>query len=265
VLADHGREIVDRLTLAQLEAEALRRGGAGTYRVAAFPSACRTFVADSWAALLADGVGIRLQVTSLEPDEAIAALITGRTDLAIIHSYTNTPRRLQQGVHAETIFAESVKVALRTDDPVAGEVVDLADLENHAWIVPDQLSSCFEMVERACGLAGFRPRVVGQSGDFAAQLAFVAAGAGVAIIPPLAVADVPEGVTLAPLATQVQRHTIAVRRASMKGDPALDGLVNLLREKAGRWTGSEAPSAKAGGVPSASAADASAASSRVSA
>jgi len=185
-------------------------------------------------------------VTALEPDEALAALITGRTELALIHSYTNVPRRLPQSLSTETIVAESVRLAIRTDDPATADLIELANLENHAWIVPEQLSSCFEMVERACGIAGFRPRIVGQSADFAAQLAFVAAGAGVALIPQLAVAEIPDGVTLAALTTPVQRHTIAARRPSMKGDPALDRLVDLLRDSAGRWVSQDLPDSRRG-------------------
>src|SRR5512147_2277093 len=43
-LAAHGRDVIARLSLAETDVEALRRGAAGTYRLAAFPSAARTFV-----------------------------------------------------------------------------------------------------------------------------------------------------------------------------------------------------------------------------
>ncbi len=68
LLAHHGRDVIDRLSLAELEIDALRRGDAGTYRVAAFPSAGRTFVADAWRELLSDGAGMNLLVTTLEPE-----------------------------------------------------------------------------------------------------------------------------------------------------------------------------------------------------
>ncbi len=55
LLAAHGRDMLDRLSLAELEIDTLQRGAGGRYRVAAFPSAARTIVADAWAALLTDG------------------------------------------------------------------------------------------------------------------------------------------------------------------------------------------------------------------
>ena len=48
LLAQHGRAIIERLSVAELEIESLRRGAAGTYVITAFPSAARTFVSDVW-------------------------------------------------------------------------------------------------------------------------------------------------------------------------------------------------------------------------
>jgi len=46
LLARHGRDIVDQVEVAAMEVAALREGTAGTYRVAAFPTAARSFVVD---------------------------------------------------------------------------------------------------------------------------------------------------------------------------------------------------------------------------
>ncbi len=113
-------------------------------------------------------------------------------------------------------------------------MIDLADLEHHAWITPQQDLTCYEMTERACGLAGYRPRIVAQSTDFAAQLEFVAAGAGVALVPDLTVAAVPDGVILAATAAPLSRHILAARRTSMRADTGLDLLTALLRDVAPR-------------------------------
>lgn len=73
--------------------------------------------------------------------------------------------------------------------------MDLGDFAERSWVAPPRDLTCFEMVERACGLAGFRPSVVAESTDFAALLALVSAGVGVALVPELAVGVRPEGVT----------------------------------------------------------------------
>lgn len=237
LLAGHGREVMDRLSLAELEVDAVRRGTTGGYRIAAFPSAARTLVAGAWEALDVAGSGLELEVDTLEPEDALAALAAGSADLAVVHSYSNIPRRLPEGILAERIAEEPVWIALRSDDPRAPEAagaVDLSDLSDRRWIAPDATFSCYEMVERACGLAGFRPRIGVRSVDFAVQLAFVAAGAGVALVPDLTVDRIPDGVVLAPLTAPVSRFTHATRRTALSEDAGLDIVSTELRAAAQR-------------------------------
>lgn len=227
VLAAHGRDLVDRLSVAELEVDAIRRGTAGRYRIAAFPSAARTFVADAWRASLRDEAGTEISLTTPEPEAALADLTAGRTDLAVVHEYSNVPRARVPGLGFEPIVSEPVWLAINEQDPAASAEVDLAILSDHRWITPTRGLTCFEMTERACGLAGFRPRVVAESMDFAAQLELVAAGVGVALMPALTIAAVPAGVRIARTSTPLQRHTAAARRSSMSGDTGLDRIVAL--------------------------------------
>jgi DNA-binding transcriptional LysR family regulator len=228
LLVQHGRDVVDRLSLAELEIDALRRGAAGTYRIAAYPSAARTIVACAWRQLLADGAGIDLVLTTPEPEDALADLVTGRTDLALVHAYSNLPRRPTDGVDVTAIMSEPVWLALPREDPAAADEIDLAVLADHAWIAPQRGLSCFEMTDRACGLAGFRPHIVAESADFAVQLELVAAGVGVALVPDLAALDVPAGVRLARTTDPLHRRTMAATRTSMRGDSGLVTLTDAL-------------------------------------
>lgn len=228
LLAAHGRELVDRLSVAELEIDSIRRGAAGHYRLAAFPSAARTFVADAWAASLEDEVGTEISLRTPEPEEAILELHAGRTDLAIIHEYSNVPRPRVPGTDIEAIVSEPIWLAIRADDSAATDEVDLADLADHRWITPTRGLTCFEMTDRACGLAGFRPQVVAESMDFAAQLELVAAGIGVALMPDLTIAAVPPGVRILRTRTPLQRHISAARRSSMSSDAGLDRIMGLL-------------------------------------
>ncbi|GAA1976859.1 LysR family transcriptional regulator [Microbacterium pumilum] len=229
LLAAHGRVLVDRLSLAELEVTALRLGEVGSYRVAAFPSAARTFVADAWRRLLAEGAGVSLTLTTPEPEDALAALTTGETDLAVVHSYSNVPRDIPDGVALHAIVTEPVWLAMRADDPLGAPAVDLAELANRPWITPTPDLTCFEMTERACGLAGFRPRIVAQSMDFQVQLELVAAGVGVALVPDLTVAALPREVVLVRPAQALSRRIHAAQRSSTHGDPGVARLVEAFR------------------------------------
>ncbi len=228
MLAAHGRDLIERLAAAEGEVDAFRRGTAGTYRIAAFPSAARTLLADVWRTLRSDAPGMELRISTPEPEDALAALTSGTTDLAVIHSYSNVPRTLPPGVEPTTLAHEPVWVAMREDDPTLRDVVDLVTLQDHEWVAPAREYTCFEMTERACGLAGFQPRIVAESVDFTVLLELVAAGAGVALVPDLTVAAVPAGVRLVPSASGLTRSIHAVRRTSMLEDPGLDRITDSL-------------------------------------
>jgi DNA-binding transcriptional LysR family regulator len=234
LLARHGHEIVDRISVAEMEATALREGSAGLYRIAAFPSAMRTIVADAWRTATDAVSGIQLRAIEREPEGALAALAAGEVDLAVVHSYSNVPADILEGSKLTRIGTEPVLLAQTKNMKVA----DLRDYAERDWVAPHDSLSCAEMVGRACGLAGFQPRVVAEATDFASQLALVAAGVGVALVPELTVAAIPDGVFLSPLAEPVYRYISVVNREGAQTDAGLRSVITLLADSAERLIGS---------------------------
>jgi DNA-binding transcriptional LysR family regulator len=231
LLAAHGHDILDRLSLAELELDALRAGTVGRYSVTAFPSAARTFVADAFQRILFDNdSGLELTLSTLEPENALAALANGAVDLAAIHSYSNVARDVPNGIVANTIGSEPVWLALRSDDRISagGAPERLADFSDRPWIIPTPGVTCHTMVERACGLAGFRPRVVAETMDFSVQVALVAAGVGVALVPALTVDTVPDGVELVRLTDPIERKLLLAVREPGLGDPGIRNLLDII-------------------------------------
>lgn len=236
-LAAHGHDILDRLSLAEIELEALRAGTLGRYTLAAFPSAARTLIPDAYRRLFgqSEAPALEVRIVTAEPDQALEALASGNADLAVIHSYSNVPRDLPSGIVSRPVGSEPVWLATRQEGQSAplSETVDLADYSASPWIAPASDVTCFTMMERACGLSGFAPRIVAESMDFAVQLELVAAGVGVALIPALTVAHVPEGVKLRDLATPVVRSIHLAARTPDFADPGIQNLVRVLTETAG--------------------------------
>lgn len=237
LLAKHGHDIVEMLSVAAGEASALRAGTAGTYRIAAFPSIARTVVADTWGTILSSPRNdLRLELIELEPQDSIPALAAGEVEIAVTHSYSNLTGNTADGMAVTPIASEPVWLAVRADDPAlppTGEV-DLRSFAARDWVVPHRRWACHEMVNRACGLAGFSPKAVAEATDFAVILALVAAGAGVALVPQLTVADLPANVELRPLAAPVFRHDFVVMRQSTEADPGARHIRDLLAESARR-------------------------------
>ncbi|UFS58857.1 LysR family transcriptional regulator [Subtercola endophyticus] len=186
--------------------------------------------------------GIRLSLIELEPTDSLPALAGGDVDLAVAHSYSNVPRIDRAGLVTTPLLTEPVYLAgreleLDTQSTRGGadSGVDLREYANADWIVPGREFTCHEMVQRACGLAGFEPRVVAEATDFSVQLAFVAAGAGVALIPQLGAVDVPGGVRLLDLAEPVSRYDYLATRASSAADAGLARLCAALRSEAAAY------------------------------
>ncbi len=178
--------------------------------------------------------GVELRLLEMEPEHSIEALRRQRADIAVVHSYSLLPRDLPAGVEQHPLMTDPVLLALPgARDVEPGGPVRLADFAAERWLAPDRAVSCYEMTRRACGAAGFVPRVVAEATDFSVLVALVAAGAGVALVPRLALPDRvsrrPAGISLHQLADPVTRHIFALTRAGTARLPAIRAVLDALR------------------------------------
>jgi DNA-binding transcriptional LysR family regulator len=236
VLAQHGHDIGDLVSVAEMEVQTLRQGESGTYRIAAFPTAARSYVTDTWRELR-DGadLGPALRFTELEPDVAIDALVHGDVDLAVTHTYSNVAQLPSPGLFATALATEEVVLATPASNvptTTRSGAARLADQAHSDWVVPHDGLACAEMVKRACGAAGFQPSTVAEATDFSVQLQLVAAGIGVALVPRLAARVLPEGLQLLPVHPAVERHHFALARRSARSDAGIRRIVELLKRNA---------------------------------
>ena len=84
------------------------------------------------------------------------------------------------------------------------------------------------------------PRIVHHAEEHETQLALVAAGLGVAVLPRLGRGPTPAGVRMLPVRRSIQRHLRATWRADVDSRPAiraaLTALTRAAREAAGEAT-----------------------------
>jgi DNA-binding transcriptional LysR family regulator len=245
VLAHHGRSIFDLVSVAEMEVQTLRQGESGTYRIAAFPTAARSYLAETWRQLR-DGPhpGPALRLTELEPDPAIAAVARGAVELAITHAYSNVPPLPAQGLLPTPLVTEEVLLAVTTTTTpptTRTGTARLADLATSDWVIPHADLTCAEMVKRACGMAGFQPNIVAEATDYSVQLQLVAAGIGVALVPRLAAQALPDGLRLLPLHQPVERHHFALTRLSARTDTGIRRILELLENNATRLLAQPSP------------------------
>lgn len=249
LLVSHAEIVLSDLAAAESDLEAIRGGGHGIVRVAAFSSAARRLIAPVWGRVLGAGedadVSLMLELVEQEPDEALETLRRRDVDLAVVHGYTVLPRDFPAGSEQTRLMEEPVLLALHPDHAARlgvgpGDVVDLARLSDSPWLTPGPETSCYEMIQRACGAAGFVPAVRSRSSDFSLLAALVAAGAGAALLPRMTVPDSTRGtISLHPLLHPVTRTVYTVSRSGTSRRPDIRYLTELLLAQAAETAGTQ--------------------------
>ncbi|ACZ91487.1 LysR family transcriptional regulator [Streptosporangium roseum] len=132
----------------------------------------------------------------------------------------------------ETWRSPSLPLADPTGETWSGPGLSVADLAGETWIGPYPGNPCHDVIALACEHAGFTPEFAHSSDDFSAVVALAAAGAGVAMVPRLALraADL-SGVVIRPVAGPERRVFAAVRRGAER-HPLLVPLLDILQDAA---------------------------------
>jgi DNA-binding transcriptional LysR family regulator len=227
ILVAHTDVLLARLDAAEADLAALRDQVAGRVALAAFPSAAASLVPAAWSALADSAPQVQLDLTEMEPEESLSAVLRGETDVAIAHEYDLLPRPLDSLFERRELFDDPVSVAVPADYPADGPV-PLAALAGQPFLAPREATSCAEMIQRACARAGFVPRVVARASDFAVLLSLAAAGAGVTLVPGLAARRLPPRVRLVPPAEPVTRRVFTVSRRGGDRKPAVRVVLDAL-------------------------------------
>jgi len=231
ILVGHTDALLARLDAAEADLAALRDQIAGRVTLAAFPSAAASLVPVAWAALAGSAPQVRLDLTEMEPEESLPAVLRGETDVAVAHEYDLLPRPLVPLFERRELLDDPVVLAIPADYPADGPV-PLASLAGQPFLAPRQATSCAEMIQRTCARAGFVPRVVARASDFQVLLSLVAAGAGVTLVPGLAARWLPPRVRLVPPADPVTRRVFTVSRRGGDRKPAVRVVLDALSDAA---------------------------------
>jgi len=189
----------DALAAAGTGLRAIRDGRAGRLRIAAFASAVTALLAPALADFTRTHPDIDVTLTSAEPDDAHHGLTHDRFDLAYTFDYDIDPKAPPVAVEREPLLNDPVLVALPTGHPYATrKALRLDLLAREPWIAAPLAGLPLALLRAAAG-TGFDPQVRYEGEDFAAVLALVAAGLGIALLPRLATQKPPLGVAIRPL------------------------------------------------------------------
>jgi DNA-binding transcriptional LysR family regulator len=229
VLLGHAEAILDRMTAARTQVEAVTHLQAGRLRIGAFPTANATIVPRAIAVFTHDHPEVELSLDEAISAELIPRLRAGDLDVALA---TDPAERDLHDLAVLDIAEDPMLVALPLDHPLARKPrLRLRDLRDESWIEGGP-AGCRRPLFRACAAAGFEPRVRFGAEQWLGKQGLVAAGVGVTLIPGLAVATVREDIVVRSLGPDAPtRHVVALLPEGYRA-PAAEPFVALVRAQA---------------------------------
>ncbi|MBN6037222.1 LysR family transcriptional regulator [Amycolatopsis sp. 195334CR] len=233
LLAAHGDRLLAQVE--QVEADLARHRGAvaGRLSVAAFATAARGLLPGALRGLRAEHPALDLRLDEQEPPEAIAGLCRGDVDVAVVQDWAEAPLELPEGLSRENLLDDPLDLAVPVEHALAARTsVTLADLVAEEWITWTSGQLCHDWLTRSLG----EPRVVHTASEHSTQLALVAAGLGVAVLPLLGRDHLPAGVRLVEIRPRPARQVHVLWRTSAARRPAIRAVVTALRSAADELT-----------------------------
>jgi DNA-binding transcriptional LysR family regulator len=227
------READDLLAHAeQVEARLAGHRGivAGTLSIAAFATAARGLLPAVLHDLRSRYPELSVSLSEQEPHQAIPALRRGDLDVAVVQEWPDAPLAIPGGLARRGLLEDAFDVALPAGHPLAGQgsvaIEELADAE---WISWSAGQICHDWLVRTLRAHGTQPRIRHTASEHSTQLALVAAGLGVALIPRLGREPAPTSVRFAPIAPSPVRLIYALWRASTTSRPAISAALDVLQ------------------------------------
>ncbi len=241
ILSGPGRQLVDdgRRLLTELERieSGLHLASAtvtGHLRVAAFSTGVRGLVAPRVGEVLRAHPALTLSITEHEPWDAVDLVADGRADVGVVHSWGEVPIVVPEHVVSTVLGRDVADVVVPADHRLARRRrVRARDLAGVDWIATPEGTICRQWLDRMHDGTGSAPRIAHVSLEFDSHLALVGAGLGVALVPRLGRAALPDGVVALEAHDPVPCRTItSLHRRSMAGSPAVRAVVDALAGRA---------------------------------
>src|SRR3954454_870244 len=233
-LVRHAEVILARLGEAEAELEAIAGLRGGRLRLAAFESAASTLMPLAIAAFRAEHPGVELSLILSEPDESEPLLKSGELDLAL--GFDARLRTDVDGIARTHLISDPMFLVLPADHPLARKRnLRLADLADDAWIAATRDCECNRLINRACAVAGFEPRIAFETDDYTAMQGFVAAGVGVSLIAALGLTSIRDDIVVRSLGRETPvREVYAATLADTHRTPATLAMLEIMTSVAER-------------------------------
>jgi DNA-binding transcriptional LysR family regulator len=215
----------------RIEAGLARHRGAvaGSLAIAAFATAARGLLPGVLRDLRSRYPELSVSLSELEPHEAIPALRRGDLDIAIAQDWADDVLTVPEGLSRRDLLDDTFDLALPADHPLAGrDSVAVKELAGDHWISWSSGQICHDWFVRTLRKDGSEPSVMHTASEHSTQLALVAAGLGVAVIPRLGREPAPPAVRFVAVDPPPTRSIFALWRTSAADRPSIGAALEAL-------------------------------------
>ncbi|MFI2350316.1 LysR family transcriptional regulator [Streptomyces sp. NPDC019443] len=234
-LAATAQELLAIVERAETTLEERRGQPTGRLTIGAFASAARGLLPGVLAELGRRHPGLDARMTEVDPHLSIDLVARGMIDLALAHDWDIAPLPAPEGVAQAVIGDDLCDLLVPEGHPLAARVsVRREDLAGQRWICQPPGTVCHDWLVRTLRAAGCEPDLAHQAEEYHTQLALVAAGLGIALIPRLGRGPLPAGVVALALDPVPKRRLYALWRTGAARRPAITATVESLQR---HWPG----------------------------
>ncbi|MFC7326393.1 LysR family transcriptional regulator [Marinactinospora rubrisoli] len=230
LLVRHAERILALVAEAEADLEAQRGSVVGRLRVAAFPTAARGIMPRVLGDVAERHPQLTTRLFEADPKVALPQVQRGEFDLAIVHDWQGSPLPIPDGLEKAPLLDDPAEVVLPAGHPLAGSSsVELTTLAEESWICAPPGDICQVWLTQRLRQSGVEPRIEHDVAEYPTQLAMVAAGLGIAILPRLGRGILPPAVVTVPVRPVLVRHLYVVWRAEAARRPAVQAVVAAMR------------------------------------
>jgi DNA-binding transcriptional LysR family regulator len=231
-LAGAAQQVLALVEQAEMSLEQRRGAVSGRLSLAAFATAARGLLPGVLADLSSRFPELELRLLESDPYLMTELVARGEIDLAVVQDWPNTPLAVPEGIARCALGDDPVDVLLHADDPLAAlPLLTVHDLAGRPWTSVPAGNICHDWLTRTMREVGEEPDIRYQVGEFETQIALIAAGLGLGLVPRLGRGALPPSVVARPVHPAPTRRVFALWRQQASRRPAIAAALDSLKEQ----------------------------------
>jgi DNA-binding transcriptional LysR family regulator len=216
LLVEHAEVLLEQVERAEAALSRSADEISGTLRVASFQTAVMALLPEALTWLAERHPLLRVELTEMEPEVALPAMIAGEFDLVIAEEYAGQPLPRIKEAERTDLLSDELVLAV----PTGWGALALADLADRPFVVEPATTAAGQWALAACRSAGFEPDVRYSSTNLGIHIQFVRNVLAAALLPELAGAHEADGVAVHRLEHRPARTLFAAVRRGASERPA---------------------------------------------